>query len=287
MKITRVGDVRCKVGEGPLWDQAEQVLYFVDIRGQQLLRHDPAKDDIVSWDLPMQIGCLAVRAAGGAILALEDGFYAFDFGTGQTATFAKPENDKTQFNDGKVDRQGRFVAGTASGFSNPIPGASLYRLDPDRTVHRIAGDLSITNGPAWSPDGSIFYLTDSKLGTVFAYDYDAGSGDVSGKRRFFQIGDLGDGPDGGTVDADGCYWTTVVLGGKIACVAPNGRLERVVDVPIPWPSSLMFGGPDLDRLYLTSIDGAVYDLPTSPESGGLFVIDGLGVKGLAEARYSG
>ena len=287
MRIERVGDVRCQVGEGPLWDHEAQRLYFVDIRGRRLHRHDPATDAMTAWDLPLQIGCLAIRRGGGAILALEDGFYAFDFETGDARPFARPEGDDTQFNDGKVDRQGRFVAGTASGFSNPVPGASLYRLDPDRTVHKIASGLSITNGPAWSPDGRTFYVADSKLGTVFAYDYDIGTGEASGRREFFALGDLGDGPDGGTVDADGCYWTTIVMGGKIACVRPDGRLERLVDVPVPWPSSLMFGGPKLDRLYVTSIDGAVYGRPSTPDSGGLFVIDGLGAKGLAEARYQG
>ena len=286
MRISRVGEVRCQVGEGPLWDPAEGKLYFVDIRGRQLLRHDPATGGIDTWNLPLQIGCLAIREAGGAILALEDGFYAFDFASGEVAAFARPDNDGAQFNDGKVDRQGRFVAGTASGFSGP-PRASLYRLDGQDAVARIASELSVVNGPAWSPDGKTFYLTDSRLGTVFAYDYDIDHGTVSNRREFFRIGELGGGPDGGTVDADGCYWTTAVQAGKIICVAPDGRVERVVEVPVPWPSSVMFGGAQLDRLYFTSIDGAVYDMRSSPESGGLFVIDGLGVRGLPEARFRG
>jgi len=287
MKITRVGEVRCKVGEGPLWDAQEAALYFVDIRAQQLFRHDPATDSMKTWELPLQIGCLAIREGGGAILALQDGFYAFDFESGEATVFAKPENDQHQFNDGKVDRQGRFVAGTASGFSNPVPAASLYRLDHDGSLSLMAPGFSVTNGPAWSPDGSIFYVADSKLGTVFAYDYDTAVGAVSDRREFFKIGDIGGGPDGGTVDADGCYWTTAVQAGKIICVAPDGSVKRIVETPVPWPSSLMFGGPALDRLYFTSIDGAVYDLPSTPESGGLYVIDGLGVKGVAEARYRG
>ncbi|MFZ1992191.1 MAG: SMP-30/gluconolactonase/LRE family protein [Alphaproteobacteria bacterium] len=288
MKISRIGNIRCKVGEGPLWNADEQALYFVDIQGKQLHRHDAASDRIASWSLPLKIGCVAMRRSGGAMLALEDGFYAFDFATGTPEAFAKPEDDKTQFNDGKVDRQGRFLAGTVCrSFTDPKPEASLYRLNPDRTIARLATDIFIFNGPAWSPDGRVFYFADSQRGCLFACEYDLRTGAISNRRTFVDVTAVGGSPDGGTVDAEGCYWTSVVMAGKIACFTPDGRLRRTVDVPVPWPSSLMFGGPNLDRLYFTSIDGAVYGRPTTPDSGGLFLIDGLGVTGIAEARFSG
>jgi L-arabinonolactonase len=287
VQIKRVGSVRCKIGEGPLWDAVEQALFFVDIRGQVLHRYDYARRTFDSWSQPKQIGCLALRRSGGAVVALADGFYSFDFRSGQTEVIARPENDTSQFNDGKVDPQGRFVVGTASGFSSPVPGGSIYRLDANSQMSRIGSEIFIFNGPCWSPDGGTFYFADSRLGTVYACDYDGVSGRLANRREFVKTEAVGGHPDGATVDADGYYWVTIVMASKIACYRPDGKLERTVDVPVPWPSSLMFGGPKLDQLYFTSIDGSVFDRHTTLESGGLFVIDGLGVRGVAERRFAG
>jgi sugar lactone lactonase YvrE len=290
VEITPLGDVRCKVGEGPVWDVAEQALYFIDLLSKRLWRYDPATEAFKSWDMPGMIGSMALRQGGGALVALEDGFHTVDLYSGAVTPFAlvAGEGVETQFNDGKVDPRGRFLAGSqARSLQEPRPLGSLYRVDPDGQTTRLDGPISIPNGPCWSPDGGTFYFTDSCRGGAFAYDYDVGTGAVANKRPFVDTSDLGGFPDGATVDADGRYWVAVCTGGKIACYLPDGRLDRALDVPCNMVASVMFGGPDLDRLFVTCIDPSIAGRPAEPHGGGLFVIDGLGARGRSEPRFAG
>ena len=290
VEITPLGSVRCKVGEGPLWDVAEQALYFIDLLSKKLWRHDPATGAFRDWDMPGMIGSMALRQGGGALVALEDGFYTVDLGTGAVTPFAlvNGEGGETQFNDGKVDPRGRFLAGSqARSLQELRPLGSLYSLAPDGRTTRLDGPIGIPNGPCWSPDGATFHFSDSRQGAAFAYDYDVDTGAVTNKRMFANTGELGGFPDGATVDADGRYWVAVCTAGKIACYLPDGRLDRVVEVPCNMVASVMFGGPDLDRLFVTSIDPTIAGLPEEPHGGGLFVIDGLGARGLPEPRFAG
>ena len=297
MDIERVGDIHCSLGEGPVWDVSEQALYFTDMTQARLWRYDPATAQFRDWKTPGLIGSFALREAGGAVLALADGFHLFDFETGRATPIADPEagNDQTQFNDGKADPRGRFLAGTVHKPAREPQGA-LYRLDPDKTVTRIDGGIICSNGPCWSPDGAVFYFADSMRRHIYAYDYDLETGDAANRRVFADTADLGGIPDGATVDADGRVWSAICGGGKLACWTPDGRLDRVIEVPPVFASSVMFGGAGLDELYVTSIDpvtlrGAGIEggpgEATDEAGGGLFVITGLGVRGLAEHRYAG
>ena len=288
--ITPVGTVRCQVGEGPVWDPVSQALYFVDLLGQKLWRHDPGTGDFTDWAMPGMIGCMALREGGGALVALHDGFYAVDLTTGSVTPFARPHDlsDDVQFNDGKVDPRGRFLAATqARSLREPRPLGSLYSLDPSGAVATLDGPIHIPNGPCWSPDGGTFYFADSIKRTVFAYDYDLESGQVASRRAFADTSALGGIPDGATVDAEGRFWVAVCLSGKIACYLPDGTLERTIDMPVRMPGSVMFGGPDLDRLYVTSLNAGALGQPASEGDGALFVIDGLGARGLPEPRFQG
>jgi sugar lactone lactonase YvrE len=284
--------VACKniLGEGPVWDVEEQRLYWIDSFGQQIFRCTAHGTELESWDVPEKIGSMALRRQGGAVLALRTGFHLFDFASGEARLIQDPEADlpRTRLNDGKVDRQGRFVAGSMD-MDEAGPNGALYRLDADLSVHVLETGIIVANGPCWSPDGATFYFADSWSGEISAYDYDAATGTPTNKRPLAGFAALGGAPDGATVDAEGCIWSAAVYSGQIVRFAPDGRLDRVVRMPVLKVTSVAFGGPDLDVLFVTSM--ARPPLPRFPEdgpmAGNLFAIHGLGVRGVAERRFAG
>ena len=292
MDIERIGEARYHLGEGPLWDPRESALYWVDSMAPAIWRLDPASGDIRGWDLPgATVGALALRDRGGAVLAKDDGFHMFDFETGACTVIAEVEADDplTRFNDGKVDRAGRFVAGSLDPkFEKPL--GALYRLDADLSWDKLDDGIVCSNGPCWSPDGKTLYFADSSKRTIYAYDYDMASGGVANK-RVFAISDAGD-PDGATVDAAGYLWSPMFSpaggAGSVVRFAPDGSVERRIEMPVRFVTSVMFGGAALDELYVTSAGGPVEGATDpSAEAGALFRIRGLGVTGLPETRFAG
>ncbi|MDQ0393963.1 SMP-30/gluconolactonase/LRE family protein [Labrys monachus] len=291
LRIERLGEVTAELGEGPLWDVAEQRLYWIDSLGSLIHACDADGGGPRTWPVPDHIGSLALRRQGGAVLALRDGFYTFDFGTGLARKWRDPDPGKPRIrlNDGKVDRQGRFVAGYMD-YEESEPLCSVFRLDADGAVERLDQGIVCSNGPCWSPDGRIFYFADTYTRDIWAYDYDIATGKASNRRVFasFPACGLKGLPDGATVDADGYVWSVSVYEGKLARFAPDGRLERLVGLPVESATSLSFGGPDLDIAYVTSMARRVKGvLPREKEAGGLFAVHGLGVKGLPEPRFAG
>jgi L-arabinonolactonase len=281
-----------KLGEGPLWDPRERVLWWVDILGQRVRRLDPATGAVRAWPVPDLVGCMALREAGGAVLALKSGFHFLDPGSGAVTPVVDPEPglEGNRFNDGKVDRQGRFLAGTMNmnGIRDGLGTGALYRLNPDRTVDVLRRGMVLTNGPCFSPDGRTFYLTDTARRVIWAFDYDpAPGGALANERVFVDCAAIDAVPDGATVDAEGCLWSTLVKPGQVGRFSPDGELVRTVDLPVDHPSSVMFGGPDLDVLYLTSIREARFFRSDHPGAGRLYAIRGLGVRGLPEPRFKG
>lgn len=282
MNIERLGNVRTVLGEGPYWDEADQVLYFVDIKDCRLWCYDPANGQFCSWDTPKQPAALTRVEAGGLVAALADGFYAFDRDTGAFTPIAFVHDlaEEQQLNDAKVDRQGRFVAGGSAKKREPV--ARIYSFD-GTSVKTLDGGYVICNGPCWSVDGRTFYIADTIPNRLYAYDYDTQTGLIANKRLFADCADIGGLADGATVDASGRIWMAFCGQGKIACFNPDGSVERVLDTGVKWVSSVQFGGPDLDRLFVTSFDpAAAVGRPADDNSGYLYVIDGLGAKGLAE-----
>ncbi len=295
MKIHRLVAPRCLVGEGPVWDVAQQALYYVDIIGKKVHRHDPATGKSTSWEVPGVIGSMAVRESGGLLVALADGLYALDTDTGQVDPLCILEgrNPQVQFNDGKVDRRGRFVVGTTdSKVSAPL--GSIYTFTPDHQLVEINDDIIISNGPCWSPDNKTFYFSDTGINQIYAYDYDIETGVAFNRRNFANTVELGLGgiPDGATVDSDGLMWMAICEGSKVVSFRPDGKIERIIDMPISLTASVMFGGPDLDLLYVTTIDPLALkalgmDKPAEDGGGYTWVIEGLGAKGLPEPRFAG
>ena len=289
MEITQVGELQLKLGEGPVWDVAEQALYFTDMLDRRIWRLDPATGATRSWRFDAPVGSFALREGGGAIVALGNGVFLFDFETGALQALGDPEaaDPATQLNDGKADPAGRFLCGSvATDFKGTDCG--LYSVERG-AIRKLDGGFGLTNGPCWSPDGKTFYFADSRPMEIYAYDYDVATGGVSNRRLFASTAALGGIPDGATTDADGRVYSAICNGGVIACWEPDGRLVRTIEAPSKLVSSVMFGGPELDRLYVTSIDARqlpfLTDPPEDPAGGRLFVIDGLGARGWPERRY--
>jgi L-arabinonolactonase len=287
MRIERLGDITCSLGEGPVWDEQEQALYFVDILGRKIHRYDYASQKFDSWTTQSTVGSLALRQHGGALVAFGDGFGFFDFKSGDVTPLGNPAADipGAAWSDGKVDPRGRFLAGTISLDLKGMIGG-LYSVEHGR-IFEVATGFGITNGPCWSPDGKTFYYADCIPREIYAYDYDLETGTVSNRRVFANTHALGGIPDGATVDAAGRLWSAICEAGKIACWRPDGTLERIIPMPTKNVSSVMFGGPNLDRMFVTSIDGPCIGFEADAAGGQLFVIDGLGVTGRPEPRYRG
>ncbi len=284
-----VVDCKNKLGEVPVWDVAEQALYWVDIEGSLLQRLEPASGTRRTWRLPERVCALALRQKGGLVLALASGFAFFDPATGALERLAVPEAHMphNRMNDGKCDRRGRFWAGTMDD-RLASPTGALYRLDPDLTCRRMESGIGISNSLAWSPDDRVFYFADSLPRKIFAYDFDAETGAIGNRRVFTDCRDQPGVPDGSTVDVEGYLWNAQWDGWRLVRYTPNGRIERIVDLPVQKPTSCMFGGPDLATLYVTS---AVWDLTAEalarqPHAGGVFALD-VGVRGLPETRFAG
>ncbi|NQX13829.1 SMP-30/gluconolactonase/LRE family protein [Microbacteriaceae bacterium VKM Ac-2855] len=285
-----VVDVKPSLGEGPLWDVDTDRLYFVDSKGGRVYRCTEHGSEVRAWDVPGEIGSLAVRSdGGGAIVALENGFHTLDFATGDVTLIHDPEPDlpDNRLNDGKVDRHGRFVVGSMNRLEDGAT-AALYVLDTDFRVRTLDTGIIVSNGPCWSPDGATLYFADTWSGEIWAYDYDQRSGTVAGRRTFATVDTTGGGAaDGATVDSEGFVWSALVYDGKLVRYAPDGTVDRIIDMPVSKVTSVMFGGRELDTLFVTSM--AKPPLPRFPgdpvQAGSLFAIRGLGIAGLPENRF--
>ncbi|MGN2436552.1 SMP-30/gluconolactonase/LRE family protein [Pseudomonas syringae] len=291
MRIEIVVDVKTTLGEGPVWDVEQQRLYWIDSFDGRVLRCTDDGRELRAWDVGQKIGSMALRKNGdAAIVALQNGLYNLDLPTGDLELIVDPEPGRpsNRLNDGKVDRQGRFIVGSMDTQEDQA-SAKLYRLDPDLSLHTLDEGIIVSNGPCWSPNGETFYFADTWSGEIWAYDYDNATGAVANRRSFAQVDtSSGGGADGCTVDAEGCLWQALVYAGKLVRYTPDGQVDRVIEMPVKKVTSLTFGGPNLDTLFVTSM--AKPPLPRFPEDGqqrgALFAITGLGVKGIAEKRFA-
>jgi len=302
VRIECVLDCANHLGEGPVWDAGEGRLYWVDGTGRRvgkpsIWRLDPKSGKVETWSLDHDVGALALRAGGGAVLALDDGFYLFDFDSGalELVRLIEAEEPRTRLNDGKCDRRGRFFAGGMDD-KEELALCGLWRLDPDLTVTKVDDGIICSNGPCWSPDDARFYFADTFAEELWVYDYDIAAGALANRRVFASTRDDAGVADGSTVDEDGYLWNAQLIGGELVRYAPDGTVERRIGMPVRNVTSVMFGGPGLDELYVTSMarvkHPAVHDhfaVEARPQflAGGLFRITGLGIRGVPEPRFAG
>lgn len=282
-------DPRASVGEGPVWDERTGELVWVDILGRLVHRYDRERGPLEPLTTPLDVGAAVLRQAGGLVLALQDGFWLTD-GWEAPRPWLKvgPDDPQCRFNDGKVDPQGRFWAGTME-YDGADDRGRLYRLDPDGTVSTQVEGVRISNGLAWTRDRRTMYFIDSFAWSVDAFDFDATSGTLSGRRTAIAFERDGSVPDGMCIDADDHLWIAFFGGSSVRRYDPlTGECSMRIDLPAPDITSCAFGGPDLDELYITSscrdLDAAGRE--RHPAAGGLFRIK-PGVKGLVTDRFAG
>jgi sugar lactone lactonase YvrE len=277
------------LGECPLWDERAQALWWVDILAPALKQLDPSSGAVKENRLPEPMGSFAFREQGGLVAAMKSGLFLLDSAYASVERVASPEEDRpgNRFNDGRCDRAGRFWAGTMND-TGRSPDGALYRLSADRSCTRMRSGVIVPNGLAWSPDGRTMYFADSVRDLIWSFDYDPASGTPSNERVFADCAPNPGYPDGACMDAEGCLWSCEYAGWRVARYTPSGRIDRVIGLPVQFPTCCCFGGADFDVLYITSAskDVAADKRTKQPLAGSLFAVR-PGVKGLPESRFAG
>jgi sugar lactone lactonase YvrE len=287
--VVALGTARTSVGETPVFDGSADRLYWIDVRDTPAIHAlDLASGAERRWPMREDIGSIAPASRGRLVAGLRSGFALFDPSTGALEPIGDPEPDRphTRLNDGKCDPSGRFWCCSMNPESGVAEGR-LYRLDPDLRWRRMdEADYFTPNGLAWSPDGSTMYFADTRRGAIYAFPFDARTGTIGPRRTFADVGALPGGPDGATVDADGFLWSAQFDGGCLIRYAPDGRIDRVVRLPVSKPASCVFGGPGRRQLFVTTATRGLDErrLREEPLAGHLLVID-VGVAGLPHAVF--
>lgn len=283
--ITRLVEPDYRLGECPTWDDRNNRLLWTDILGRTIQSMDWETRAITSWTFDNEVGSFGLAEDGRLIVAVWDKILLFDPETGEKTVLAEVETDlpQTRLNDGKVGPDGAFWVGTMDTSSPREPIGGLYRVDGNGDVAQIRDGLKVSNGLAWSPDGTILYHADSSPGWIEAYVFDPATGAIGAKMLFAQQTDETGRPDGATVDRDGNYWSAGVSAGLLNCLAPDGSLQQAIRMPCPKPTMPCFCGPDLDQLVVTSLKPD----PSSDDgvSGRLYLVDGHGATGLQPDRF--
>ena len=282
MTIETTGTRQSQWGEGPIWWQDH--LYYVDIEGHAVIRLNPATGEETVWNVGERVGTIVPRESGGFVIAGDTGFRILDPADGSLSVIGDPEPEKpdNRFNDGKCSPDGRFFAGTIS-LVKKTGDARLYRLDPDQTIHEVFGPVTNSNGIVWSPDGSTCHYIDTPRREVLSFDY--ADGRLSNLRTSVDTSPIDASPDGMAIDTEGNLWIAFCHGSCVACFSPvTGELLRKVDLPCMETTACSFGGPDLDELYVTT---GIHKTEVEEDAGRVFVIKGLGVKGLPAHAFAG
>jgi len=289
--VELVLDAKAELGEGPLWDERARLLYWVDIMRNALHIYNPASGENKTYDVGQMVSTVVLGETGEVWLAVHHGLGRFDLVSGRLDIIVDPEADKpaNRFNDGKCDPAGRFWAGTME-LSATVPNkGSLYRLDPDMSVHTMLTGVSISNGIVWTADHKTMYYSDTTPGTVTAFDYDNVTGNISHSRVAIQVPQEMGLPDGMAIDSEGMLWIAHFGGGAVRRWNPDtSEVMETIEVPATDPTACAFGGENLDELYITTARTGLTEeqLHREPHSGGLFRVK-PGSVGTLTYRFKG
>jgi sugar lactone lactonase YvrE len=288
--IVRVVPSRDLLGESVIWCPRTRRVWWLDILKPCLQSFDPSSGEHQVYPLPgSNCGCVALRASGGFVLAMDIGLHAFDPDTGQLEFLFHPEPEPptNRYNDGRCDRRGRFWLGTMD-CDIRGPTGSLYRLGADRSVQKIFDGISVPNSTAFSPDDRTLYFADTPRHAIWAFDFDIDAGVISNRRVFADLTARKGLPDGSCVDAEGFLWNAEFAGKRLTRYARDGRIDRSVELPVTSPTCCCFGGEQFDTLYVVSSTHrhTAAQRAAEPFSGGLLAID-TDVRGLPEAMFGG
>ena len=275
-------------GESPVWIQASQELAWVEMFENSRIRiFHPESGRIQAIDVPGPISGIAPLAGGSFIAAMDEAFRIVSR-TGEISLFAKPERftEHELLNDGRCDSKGRFVCASMDRNMKEAIG-KLYRADPDGSVHVLDEGFVVGNGIAFSPNEDVLYVADSRGETVWRYDYDIQSGEVSNKSRFFSSREILGRPDGAAVDTDGNYWSALFTGGAVICIDhETGKILSRIELPVLRPTMCAFGGRDLATLFVTTsrYKMSEADISMQPLAGSIFAIDGTNAQGICASQ---
>jgi D-xylonolactonase len=283
MKADVVWDARCTLGEGVVWNESEQTVYFVDIKSPAVHAYVPASDVCRRWDMPEMVGWLVPRRSGGWIAGMKSGVAALTLDNPPRLQWLhrlhEPDSP-LRLNDAKADASGCLWFGTMNNDDETRPDGRFYRLDPDGSLHVVDEGYGVTNGPCLSPDGRTLYHTDSGRRTIYAFDVGTDRG-LSNKRvwKRFEGTEQAEGyPDGMCTDREGFLWVARWAAGCVTRLDPHGNEVMRIVTGAPRTTNCCFGGPDFADLYITSARiGLEADaLLAAPNSGALFVVRGAG-----------
>lgn len=291
-----MSDVQCllekhsQLGEGPIWRPRENCLYWIDLKAPAIYCFD------IITRQNRQVPAALARSMGGMVFARDGRMIVVDLegvheltATGHRRLLSNPEGDiaGNSLNDAKCDPKGRLWTGSADD-NETRPTGSLYVLESQRPLRRVDSGIICANGPAFSPDGRRAYFADSAAHDIYYYDIDFDTGLIGNRRLFVATKPENGEPDGMTVDSEGYLWNANWDGWSVTRYAPNGQIDRVVKLPVPRPTSVCFGGPRMDQLYITSASFGLTEeqMKEAPLSGSLFLHE-PGVKGLIDAEYNG
>lgn len=281
-------DCRNELGESVLWDTDSGSLWWVNIHQQEIWRLRENVPKI--YRLPSRVGAIGLRAKGGLVVGAEKEFAFFDPVTNTYNRIAgvEPDLPMTRLNDGRCDRQGRFVCGGMSEEPGAPACSNVYSLDSGGTVRTLIPAVTCANSICFSPSGTTMYFSDMPTGEIVAYDYDQDNGKVSSRRVVCGASSAPGLPDGSVVDAEGCIWNARWGAGKLVRFTPSGKADLTFDLPVTNVSCVGFGGTDFKSLFVTTAQFGLNaeQLKAEPHAGSLFVIE-PGVQGLPEPLYLG
>jgi len=278
------------LGECPVWDSEAGVLWWTDIEGRAVRRYAPGSGTLESRRLDHRPGSLALTSRPDHLLvAMEHQVGLFDWREGLWEPWQdlEPAGTGNRLNDGRCDPVGRFWVGSM--FERSGEGrftGSLHRLESSGASSTVRSEIGVSNGLAFSPDGRTMYHADTSRSIVWSYDYDVASGEPSNERVFTEYRDLPGRPDGACVDVDGCYWTACVGGSAVARLSPDGEVDRIIELPLVFPTMPAFGGSGLATLFVTSLHRDQAPSSSIVDGGHLLAID-VGVSGISEPRFAG
>jgi sugar lactone lactonase YvrE len=285
--VENVLEARARLGEGPIWNSTQKLLYWVDIYNHRVHQFNPATGDNSFFDVGDVVGAIAFAGENRLLVAQRHHLAFLNTQTGLLTPILEieaklPDN---RFNDGKCDAQGRFWFGS---MSPEKPQASLYRYDPDGSLHLMQTGLTISNGLGWSPDQNTFYLTDSPQQKIYAYDFNSVTGSISNRRIFVDLTSESFYPDGLTIDSEGYIWSAMWDGWCVIRFNPEGEEILRINLPVQLPTSCTFGGQDLQTLYITtaSVGLSQAQIENSFYSGDLFALQ-TDITGLPNYNFQG
>lgn len=292
--IDIIAAVGAQLGECPIWSVDEQVLYWEDIDGQKIHRHDPATGANTERALPGRPGSFAFTSTPGRLaVAMEHQLVAFDWDSGEITVLADLEAAGTgnRLNDGRCDPAGRYIVGSMyETVSDNRTTGILHQVNADGSSTTLRSGIGVSNGTVFDAERKRMYFVDTPTMHILCWDYDADTGERSNERVFFDYTGLGGFADGACLDADGCYWSASIYGSAVTRITPDGKVDRRIELPILTPTMPCFGGPDLSTMFITSLVDTEHEdrYATSGDmrAGTLIALD-AGVQGIPETPFAG